>query len=103
MLISFAVPNHPTAIYTISANLSILFLVASPDLLRQLLRFWTGWEVLVESLSLEVVQSRGRNHLPTASTCYERLRIPDHYKTFASLQSDLMIGLRSVESGFGLI
>ncbi|KAK0133369.1 hypothetical protein N1851_031095 [Merluccius polli] len=44
---------------------------ASPDLLRQLLKFWTGWEVPVKSLSLQVVKSRGRHHLPTASTCYE--------------------------------
>ncbi|KAK0149957.1 hypothetical protein N1851_009281 [Merluccius polli] len=76
---------------------------ASPDLLRQLLKFWTGWEVPVKSLSLQVVKSRGRHHLPTASTCYERLRIPDHYNSFVSLQSDLIICLRSVESGFGLI
>ncbi|KAK0136708.1 hypothetical protein N1851_027115 [Merluccius polli] len=76
---------------------------ASPDLLRQLLKFWTGWEVPVKSLSLQVVTSHGRHHLPTASTCYERLCIPDHYNSFVSLQSDLMICLRSVESGFGVI
>ena len=104
MLICSAAPKSTCNMYIKCSFISFYFFaIASPDLLRQLLKFWTGWEVPVQSLSLQVVQSRGRHHLPTASTCYERLRIPDHYSSFVSLQSDLMICLRSVESGFGLI
>ncbi|KAL2085043.1 hypothetical protein ACEWY4_020561 [Coilia grayii] len=76
---------------------------ASPEILAKLVKFWTGWEVPPDKLNMEIVKSRGRNHLPTASTCYERLRIPDHYSTYSSLKSDLMVCVESVDSGFGLI
>uniref|UniRef100_A0AAV2K1G3 HECT domain-containing protein n=1 Tax=Knipowitschia caucasica TaxID=637954 RepID=A0AAV2K1G3_KNICA len=76
---------------------------ASSDHLRQLLKFWIGWEVPVGRLKLQVVKSRGMNHLPTSSTCFERLRIPNHYKTYQAFKADIMACLESVESGFGLV
>ncbi|XP_046890712.1 uncharacterized protein LOC124477148 isoform X1 [Hypomesus transpacificus] len=76
---------------------------ASPDILRQLLKFWVGWEVPSNTLKLEIVNSCGRNHLPTSSTCYERLRISNHYTRYSALKADLIICLQSVESGFGLV
>ncbi|KAL1006773.1 hypothetical protein UPYG_G00076890 [Umbra pygmaea] len=76
---------------------------ASTDVLRQLLKFWIGWEVPSNTLKLEIVNSHGRNHLPTSSTCYERLRIPNHYTSYSALKVDLMVCLQSVETGFGLV
>lgn len=77
--------------------------IASSETLKQLMRFWTGWELRAQSLMLEVVASRGHHHLPTSSTCYERLRIPNHYNSAIELSSDLHTYLQSVETGFGLI
>ncbi|TKS67419.1 hypothetical protein D9C73_001257 [Collichthys lucidus] len=54
---------------------------ASSDVLKGLMKFWTVWELPSPRLTFKVVRSRGHHHLPTASTCYERLRIPDHYKS----------------------
>ncbi|XP_062846985.1 uncharacterized protein LOC134309265 [Trichomycterus rosablanca] len=76
---------------------------ASSHSLKMLMRFWFGWEVPPRHLRLEVVQSRGPKHLPTAATCSERLRLPNHYKRFEELKADLMVCLLSVETGFGLV
>ncbi|CAL8357134.1 unnamed protein product [Gadus morhua 'NCC'] len=43
---------------------------ATPTELTDLVKFWTGWEILPRSLSVEVVTGR----YPTASTCFEALR-----------------------------
>ncbi|CAB1440038.1 unnamed protein product, partial [Pleuronectes platessa] len=42
---------------------------------------WTGWEILPMRPSVEVVMGR----YPTASTCFETLRIPGHYKDLLNL------------------
>ncbi|KAL6455277.1 hypothetical protein MHYP_G00362720 [Metynnis hypsauchen] len=76
---------------------------ASSDSLKVLMRFWVGWEVPPRRLKLEVVQSRGPKHLPTAATCSERLRLPNHYRKFEELEADLTVCLLSVETGFGLV
>ncbi|XP_016523364.1 uncharacterized protein LOC103133377 isoform X2 [Poecilia formosa] len=76
---------------------------ASSDNLRQLMRFWVGWEVPCQELKLEVIQSTGPNHMPTSSTCSERLRLPSHYSTYQALYADMMVCLKSVETGFGLV
>ncbi|XP_027138272.1 uncharacterized protein LOC109142316 isoform X2 [Larimichthys crocea] len=76
---------------------------ASSDVLKGLMKFWTGWELPSPRLTFKVVRSRGHHHLPTASTCYERLRIPDHYKSGSALKLDLHACIESVQSGFGLI
>ncbi|KAK1903821.1 putative sugar phosphate/phosphate translocator, partial [Dissostichus eleginoides] len=57
---------------------------ASPDVMTNLVKFWTGWEILPRNnLSIEVVNSS----FPTALTCYETLRIPGHYKDYASFEN----------------
>ncbi|KAL6455281.1 hypothetical protein MHYP_G00362760 [Metynnis hypsauchen] len=76
---------------------------ASSDSLKMLMRFWVGWEVPPRRLKLEVVQSRGPKHLPTAPTCSERLRLPNHYRKFEELEADRTVCLLSVETGFGLV
>ncbi|XP_062320569.1 G2/M phase-specific E3 ubiquitin-protein ligase-like [Osmerus eperlanus] len=73
---------------------------ASPNELRDLVKFWTGWEILPRTnLSLEVV----KGSFPTASTCYETLRIPGHYKDYASFKIDILACIGSCQTGFGLI
>ncbi|XP_035501964.2 uncharacterized protein LOC118317415 [Scophthalmus maximus] len=76
---------------------------ASADSLRELMRFWVGWEVPCKNLKLEEVQSTGPRHLPTSSTCNECLRLPNHYTSYAALKADMILCLRSVESGFVLV
>uniref|UniRef100_A0A8C4ENM1 HECT domain-containing protein n=1 Tax=Dicentrarchus labrax TaxID=13489 RepID=A0A8C4ENM1_DICLA len=71
---------------------------ASPGILSKLGKFWTGWEVPPNRYIMEIVKSRGRNHLPTASTCYERIRIPDHYSSYSGLKSDLMECVESIDN-----
>ncbi|KAF0036608.1 hypothetical protein F2P81_011920 [Scophthalmus maximus] len=76
---------------------------ASADSLRELMRFWVGWEVPCKNLKLEEVQSTGPRHLPNSSTCNECLRLPNHYTSYAALKADMILCLRSVESGFVLV
>lgn len=80
-----------------------LFVPASSDSLHLLMRFWAGWEVPYQDLKLEVVQSTGPNHMPTSSTCNEKLRLPSHYTSYSALEEDMHICLKSVETGFGMV
>ncbi|KAF3835796.1 hypothetical protein F7725_028354, partial [Dissostichus mawsoni] len=73
---------------------------ASPDVMTNLVKFWTGWEILPRNnLSIEVVNGR----FPTASTCYETLRIPGHYKDYASFENDMLACIGTCQTGFGLV
>ncbi|XP_063735760.1 uncharacterized protein LOC134861770 isoform X6 [Eleginops maclovinus] len=72
---------------------------ATPTELTNLVKFWTGWEVLQLSLSLEVVEGR----YLTASTCFETLRIPGHYKDYMSFKHDILACICTCHTGFGLV
>ncbi|CAM4569623.1 unnamed protein product [Leuciscus chuanchicus] len=73
---------------------------ASPDELTDLLKFWTGWEIMPRNnLSIEVV----KGSFPTASTCFETLRIPGHYKDYASFKNDILACIGTCQTGFGLV
>ncbi|XP_041810818.1 uncharacterized protein LOC121619292 [Chelmon rostratus] len=72
---------------------------ATPTELTNLVKFWTGWEILPPSLSVEVVKSR----YPTASTCFETLRIPGHYKDYTSFKHDILACISTCHTGFGLV
>ncbi|CAL8235859.1 unnamed protein product, partial [Boreogadus saida] len=67
--------------------------------LTDLVKFWTGWEILPRSLSVKVVTGR----YPTASTCFEALRVPGHYKDYASFKTDVLASISSCQTGFGLV
>ncbi|KAF4073409.1 hypothetical protein AMELA_G00258440, partial [Ameiurus melas] len=60
--------------------------------LKDLLKFWVGWEVAKESLAVEVVFS---GDLPRASTCFCILRLPGHYKDYQSFRMDLIMCIGS--------
>ncbi|XP_059195012.1 G2/M phase-specific E3 ubiquitin-protein ligase-like [Centropristis striata] len=72
---------------------------ATPTELTNLVKFWTGWEILPTSPSVEVVMGR----YPTASTCFETLRIPGHYKDYKSFERDIQACICSCQTGFGLV
>ncbi|XP_029970390.1 G2/M phase-specific E3 ubiquitin-protein ligase-like [Salarias fasciatus] len=67
--------------------------------LTNLVKFWTGWELLPRSLSVQVIEGR----YPTASTCFETLRLPGHYKDYASFKQDLLACVCTSHTGFGLV
>ncbi|KAK0153289.1 hypothetical protein N1851_005022 [Merluccius polli] len=85
----------PNAAYPAIFDSSLL-MVASPTELTDLVKFWTGWEILPPSLSVEVVEGR----YPTASTCFETLRIPGHYKDYTSFKRDILACICSCHTGF---
>lgn len=72
---------------------------ASPKVLRDLMKFWVGWELPTGNLSVEVVTS---TH-PVALTCFLQLKLPSHYHTYQMFHQDLMMALGSINSGFGLV
>ncbi|CAL8236151.1 unnamed protein product [Boreogadus saida] len=88
----------------IDNDVRMLFLnikdVVSQDKLKQLVKFWVGWEIPMTEMKLEVVDS---NHYPRASTCFRTLRLPSHYQTYDDFRQSLEMCLGTIEFGFGLI
>ncbi|KAI2645019.1 E3 ubiquitin-protein ligase UPL1 [Labeo rohita] len=72
---------------------------ASPTMLNHLMKFWVGWELPEENLVLELVNAK----FPVAHTCFNALRLPCHYQTYAAFKVDMLMCLNSVNSGFGLV
>ncbi|XP_049420562.1 uncharacterized protein LOC125881509 isoform X2 [Epinephelus fuscoguttatus] len=72
---------------------------ASQEDLRNLVRFWVGWELPPSNLKVEVVTST----YPVALTCFHKLRLPDHYQNYQKFHQDLVMALKSSVSGFGLV
>ncbi|XP_016387154.1 uncharacterized protein LOC107723140 [Sinocyclocheilus rhinocerous] len=72
---------------------------ASPAILSDLTRFWVGWEIPEENLVLEVVTAE----YPVAHTCFNTLCLPCHYQNYTTFKKDMLMCLKSVSSGFGLV
>ncbi|XP_046899989.1 uncharacterized protein LOC124483542 [Hypomesus transpacificus] len=72
---------------------------ASSTQLAELLKFWVGWEVLPREIHVEI--SRGR--FPSSSTCFERLKLPVHFESYADFETALKASIQSAHTGFGLI
>ncbi|XP_066518382.1 G2/M phase-specific E3 ubiquitin-protein ligase-like [Hoplias malabaricus] len=70
---------------------------AAPTELTNLVKFWTGWEIIPASLSVEFVNGS----YPTASTCFETLRIPGMDNT--SFKNDILGCISTCQTGFGLV
>ncbi|XP_053363282.1 uncharacterized protein LOC128533104 [Clarias gariepinus] len=66
---------------------------------KDLLKFWVGWEIVKENLSVEVV----RGDFPRSSTCFCILRLPGHYKDYHSFKMDLIMCIGTCKYGFGLV
>lgn len=73
------------------------FNTASPVELKRLVKFWIGWELPATEMKVEVVEAS----LPTASTCFEKLRLPRHYATYKIFHQDLCACISTSYSGFG--
>ncbi|KAK0152042.1 G2/M phase-specific E3 ubiquitin-protein ligase [Merluccius polli] len=72
----------------------------SQDKLKQLVKFWVGWEIPMTDMKVEVVDN---NNYPRASTCFRTLRVPSHYQTYDDFSESLEMCLGTSEFGFGLI
>ncbi|KAI7809630.1 hypothetical protein IRJ41_013314 [Triplophysa rosa] len=72
---------------------------ASPAILSDLTRFWVGWEIPEENLVLEI----GTAQYPVAHTCFNTLSLPCHYQNYAAFRKEMLMCLKSVSSGFGLV
>lgn len=72
---------------------------ASSSTLKELLKFWTGWEVLLKELQVEVVACT----LPRSSICFEKLMLPAHYTCYSTFERDMLTCIGSNETGFGLV
>ncbi|KAK7884262.1 hypothetical protein WMY93_027385 [Mugilogobius chulae] len=55
---------------------------AAPAELKGLLKFWIGWEKPTTEMKVEIVNAP----FPSASTCFEKLRLPRHYKIIIDFQ-----------------
>ena len=79
--------------------LYIVFSAASSDELKELVKFWVGWEAPSSTLTVEVINGC----LPKSSTCFETLRIPAHYQDYLTFEKELMACLSTNDTGFGLV
>ncbi|XP_027878101.1 uncharacterized protein LOC114147725 isoform X3 [Xiphophorus couchianus] len=83
----------------ISGYLKQFIANATPPELKEMMKFWTGWENLPSSLSVDIVHGK----YPTAATCYEMLRIPCHYRSYKSFSDEFLACISSTQTGFGLL
>lgn len=75
----------------------VVFNTASPAELKNLVKFWTGWEVPATEMKVEIVEAQ----FPTASTCFEKLRLPRHYTKYDTFHLELSACISTCYSGFG--
>ncbi|KAK7125348.1 hypothetical protein R3I93_010121 [Phoxinus phoxinus] len=71
----------------------------SQEQLKQLVKFWVGWEIPMANMKVEVV----RAEYPTSSTCYRMLRLPGYYKSYSEFSVHLENCIATNDSGFGLL
>lgn len=76
-----------------------VFSTASSAHLKNLLQFWVGWEVPTEQLIVKVTSG----FFPRAMTCFETIKLPDHYTTYKDFESDLVAAITTCHTGFGLV
>uniref|UniRef100_A0A8C2DYB6 HECT-type E3 ubiquitin transferase n=1 Tax=Cyprinus carpio TaxID=7962 RepID=A0A8C2DYB6_CYPCA len=67
--------------------------------LKQLVKFWVGWELPMKEMQVKVVQAES----PTSSTCFCILRLPAHYTTYDHFKKHLESCIATSDVGFGLV
>lgn len=77
----------------------INYVSASSSNLKELLKFWTGWEIPSNDLQVEVMEG----NLPRSSTCFQKLFIPAHYTCYSEFERDMLTCISCNDTGFGLI
>ncbi|KAK9515299.1 hypothetical protein VZT92_025954 [Zoarces viviparus] len=88
-----------TDVRRVSGYLETFIDKASPAELKSLIKFWIGWEVPATEMKVEIVEAP----LPTASTCFEKLRLPRHYTEYRTFHQDLCACMSTCYSGFGCV
>ncbi|GAA6229499.1 uncharacterized protein LOC117258702 [Lates japonicus] len=88
-----------TDVCRVSGYLKTFIENASPAELKSLIKFWIGWEVPATEMKVEVVEAT----FPTASTCFEKLRLPRHYTAYRTFHQDLCACISTSYSGFGCV
>ncbi|XP_035984962.1 uncharacterized protein LOC118558609 [Fundulus heteroclitus] len=69
------------------------------DMLKSLLTFWTGWNVVSPNLEVEVIDCG----LPQASTCFMTLKLSKNCLNYEDFSQELSASISSSYSGFGQI
>ncbi|XP_062851900.1 uncharacterized protein LOC134314974 [Trichomycterus rosablanca] len=72
---------------------------ASSSHLKELVKFWIGWEVPGSDMVVEIINGL----LPKSSTCFCTLRLPGHYTSYSHFQEDLLMCIGTSDFGFGII
>ncbi|XP_073709377.1 uncharacterized protein [Misgurnus anguillicaudatus] len=67
--------------------------------LKQLVKFWVGWELPMKDMEVKVVQAEH----PTSSTCFCILRLPAHYTTYDQFKKHLESCIATSNVCFGLV
>ncbi|MGH0152725.1 UNVERIFIED_CONTAM: hypothetical protein FKN15_023209 [Acipenser sinensis] len=68
--------------------------------LKNLIKFWIGWDMLPTSLHVEI---KDDVDFPVASTCFETLKIPSKYRSYESFKEELVAISSSYNAGFGQV
>uniref|UniRef100_A0A8D2ZWB8 HECT domain-containing protein n=1 Tax=Scophthalmus maximus TaxID=52904 RepID=A0A8D2ZWB8_SCOMX len=61
----------------------------------------TGFQFQRTEVEIVALCSTSQASLPTASTCFEKLRLPRHYATYKIFHQDLCACISTSYSGFG--
>lgn len=67
--------------------------------MHELLKFWTGWDVLPKKLLLEYTAG---GHFKS-QTCFERLIVPLSYREYSDFKEKLLEAIKVNDFGFGLL
>ncbi|XP_073718147.1 uncharacterized protein [Misgurnus anguillicaudatus] len=81
----------------ITGYLKQLIETASSKDLKNLLKFWVGWERMEANMAVEIVKS----DFPKSSNCFCVLRQPGHYNDFQTFKKDLLMCIGTCKYGFG--
>ncbi|KAJ3586750.1 hypothetical protein NHX12_013144 [Muraenolepis orangiensis] len=82
----------------ISGYLRMFIENASSAELKSLLKFWTGWEMPAERMTVEILDAAA---LPSSMACFEKLRLPRHYIKYITFREELRACVSTVYSGLG--
>ncbi|XP_062399430.1 uncharacterized protein LOC134089117 isoform X2 [Sardina pilchardus] len=80
--------------------LRTFIVTSSSQQLINLIKFWSGWEVLPRELIVVVSQDVT---YPVSATCFDTLKLPGHYMDYDQFAKELTAVIGTWEHGFGLI
>ncbi|XP_063048492.1 uncharacterized protein LOC134442128, partial [Engraulis encrasicolus] len=84
---------------TVAGYLRHFVETVAEDDLKELVKFWVGWELPTDRMQVEVVVAEH----PSSQTCFSLLRLPSHYSSYEHFHNHLLGCIKTSEFGFGLI